>query len=167
MAGTDGATGAACTGAGGGGGGAAGAATTWRLVPGLACAAVTGLFRTTVWSLGLAPASAACRCLSASSRVLKIRKKAFRPSMSKTTLTFGWTLTSEMPPFSGVTESDRLIRYPRPVEFTYFTFSISMMKRSTPRSFTEFKWVWNVMTVLASMDPFRITRAVPDRPLTS
>src|SRR5581483_7863400 len=90
--------------------------TMCRLVPGPGDCGVTGLFRTTVWSFGLAPASAACRCLSASSRVLKIRKKAFRPSMSKTTFTFGWTLTREMPPFSGVTESDRLIRYPRPVE---------------------------------------------------
>src|SRR6185503_17434297 len=87
--------------------------------------------------------------------------------MSNTTLTLGWTLTSEMPPLSGVTESDRLIRYPRPVELTYLTFSMSMMKRSTPRSFTEFRWVWNVMTVFASMDPFRMTRAVPGRFLTS
>src|SRR5262245_45921300 len=44
---------------------------------------------------------------------------------------------------------------------------MSMMKRSTPRSFTEFRWVWKVMTVLASIDPFRITRAVPGRPFTS
>src|SRR5690242_15328589 len=83
-------TGAAWTGGGGGGGGGGGA--TCRDVDGGA-AATTGLFRTTVWSFGLAPASEACRCLSASSRVLKIRKNALRPSMSKTTFTLGWTLT--------------------------------------------------------------------------
>src|SRR5262245_17903897 len=102
----DGATGAAWTGAGGG-------VAMCRDVEGAGGGGVgtTGLFRTTVWSLGLAPPdSDACRCFSASSRVLKIRKNALRPSMSKTTLTLGCTLTREMPPLSGVTESDRLMR---------------------------------------------------------
>src|SRR5688572_18287639 len=87
--------------------------------------------------------------------------------MSKTTFTFGWTFTRAMPPLSDVIESDRLMRNPRPVEFTYLTFSMSRMNRFDPRSLTALSWVWKVMTVFASMEPFRMTRLAPGIPFTS